>query len=173
MPGYVQVETRWNTAPLTNALTGGAFFASVRDAGQVAKAAAPWPNHVGATSKVVKSGYGILRGTGRLAHIAEGGRAGGYVIQPGLRTTTRSTEARPFGRVTPGGRRSDKVAIKFTKGDQRFYRGPGFLGGPMAPRPYIGPTALAWARGIYQMRARQATVGMVGAAARSVARFAA
>lgn len=153
----------WHPEGLTAGLHK-AFAQSAGDAKVAALARNPAPGHIGVSYRLTGPETAWLRGTGRLAHIFEGGRQGGYPIQPGLRTTTRAGKT-GVGRVTAGGAKSTNVAIKFTKGDGSFYRGPGFLGGPMTAQPFIHPAGQAWAHGLYQRRAAAACRAFGGAAA--------
>lgn len=82
-----------------------------------------------------------LRASGKLASIFEGGRQGGYVIQPGLKTVRGRAGTVRFAK---GVRASASGAIKFTHGDGGFYSGAGFLGGKMEARPYLHPAAASF-----------------------------
>lgn len=155
----------WQPQGLTNALKS-AFRVSVGDAKRAAQSLNPAPSKIGVRAVPLGDQTAILKGTGKLAHIFEGGRKGGYPIQPGLKTTTKSTKRAQFGRVSAG--KSENIAIKFTHGDQRFYRGPGFRGGAMKAKPFIHPAAALWARALYQTRARAAVASWGG---RSISRF--
>ena len=147
------VDMTWNATPLNSALKR-AFLASVKAAERVASARNPAPSRIKVSSYVdFTRNIGFVRGRGGLAHIFEGGRAGGYPIQPGLKSTTAKG-----GSVKAG--KGSNIAIKFVRGDGGFYRGPGFLGGPMAARPYIAPAAAWWANGGFHSYAGAALGGL-------------
>lgn len=135
------VETWWSDA----ALKGGVQRArkiALAGAAAVAAAKNPAPRHIRVIPVSGSFGPDLIKGTGQLAHIMEGGRSGGYPIQPGLHTLRSSKKG------VYGVRGSSGTAIKFTHGDGGFARGP-FLGGPMAARPFLEPAAEWWAGGGY------------------------
>ena len=158
MPSYV----RWYPEKL-NASLISAFRTSVGDAKKVALLASPSPSKAGARYRLIGPTHASLGTTGKLGHIFEGGRQGGYVIQPGLKTTRgRVAGGSRFEKVTTGVRAgSGNIALKFSKGDGGFARG-GVIGGPMTAKPYIRPAAAVWARTLYQRRARAAIRGFAG-----------
>lgn len=145
------LETVWRFEPLTAKLkAAGTVAANASKAMAVAKNPAPTKIGIRLTGT---AGSWVLMGTGGLAHIFEGGRQGGYVIQPGLSVSTKTSRSgvtrvrvsasrasRRAGRV---GEQSN-IAIRFNRGDGGFYRGPGFRGGAMRAEPYIGPAGAAF-----------------------------
>jgi hypothetical protein len=109
----------WNPAPLTAALEQ-AYIESLPRAVADAKAHSP-------SSKAgVELVGNTLHGTG-LAGVFEGGRRGGYAIQP------KAKKALKLG--------SDEFAAAVT-------------GGPMAAEPFIHPAGIRWANGGFQSTAR-------------------
>lgn len=145
---------RWDPSKLNEALLR-AFKSSVTNAKMVAIARSPAPGKAGASYTTLGPTTARLRATG-LGTIFEGGRQGGYVIQPGLRTTRRRVPGGHGAKVASGVRAgSGNIALKFTKGDGGFARG-GIIGGAMKARPYIHPAASAWAQELYQRRAQMA-----------------
>lgn len=159
MPSYV----KWYPERL-NARLLSAFRSSVGDAKKVALLASPTHDRrAGARYTFVGPTHATLGTTGALGHIFELGRHGGYVIQPGLKTTrSRVSGGSRFEKVTSGVRGgSGNIALKFTKGDGGFARG-GIIGGAMSAKPYIRPTSVVWAHTLYQRRARAAMRGLIG-----------
>lgn len=156
------VIMRWDPSRF-NAKLASAFKYSVRDAKVAAVAGSPSPAKAGARYTFKGPTSATLGTTGRLGHIFEGGRRGGYVIQPGLRTTrSRDPSGATRAKITTGVRAgSGNIALKFTKGDGGFARG-GVIGGAMRARPYLRPAGGLWARALYQRRARAAIRGFIG-----------
>ena len=143
----------WNPSRL-NAKLLAAFGQSLPDARNNALVRSPAKTKAGAVVRRTGQTSGILVPTG-LGHIFELGRQGGYVIQPGLRTTRRripGTRAKETTGVRAG---SGNIALKFTKGDGGFARG-GVIGGSQRAEPYIRPAGVTWAHTLYQRRARAA-----------------
>lgn len=130
----------WNDGPLKAGVRAASYRAALMVKG-AAEARNPAKRHIRVVGPFRSADGNVqtIRGTGALAHIMEGGRVGGYVIQPGLKTTTKSSAANPFGSVRKG---SGKV-VRFSHGDGGFAGGP-FIGGPMAARPYLGPAAMLY-----------------------------
>ena len=151
----------WNTAGLTSKLKSAAYQAA-RDVRMAAEARNPARSKIRIVGPYKlyggMEGYAVI-GKGPLAHIFEGGRTGGYPIVPGLQTTHGKRGYSVRGsRVGKG---ESQFAIKFTRGDGGFYRGAGFLGGPMAARPYMGPAAALWPT-LYSRRAAAMLGGLAG-----------
>lgn len=134
-----------------------AFRQSVGDAKIAAVARSPSQTKAGARYSLTGPTSAVLRTTGKLGHIFEGGRQGGYVIQPGLRTTRgRDPSGATRAKVTTGVRAgSGNVALKFSRGDGGFARG-GIIGGAMQAKPYLHPAASMWAQSLYNRRASAA-----------------
>lgn len=141
----------WYPEKLTLRLKA-AFPEAARETQAIAQGLNPAKRHIRVVLDSLNTSYGyvFLRGRGGLAHIFEGGRAGGYPIQPGLRTVRNSR--RGTVRIGTSSTRGSQVAIKFTRGDGGFYRGPGFMGGPMRARPFIHPAAAMFPT-LYRQRA--------------------
>lgn len=131
----------WNDAPLKAAMKRAGYIAGVR-VKEAAAARNPAPSRIriGGPYQGVGSGGSVLvvKGLGALAMIFEHGRQGGYAIQPGLKTIRGRVSGT---RTATGVRSSGGTAIRFTHGDGGFYRGAGFIGGPMSERPYLRPAA--------------------------------
>ena len=131
-----------------------AFRSSVNDAKVAALIRSPSPSKAGVRYRFTGPTSATLGTTGKLGHIFEGGREGGYPIQPGLKTTR--TRAKGVTGVRAG---SGAKALKFRDGG--FARGT-VLGGPMKAKPYIHPAAQLWSHGLYQRRAAAAIRGAIG-----------
>lgn len=150
------VILRWHPQRFNSALLG-AFRSSVGDAKIAALLRSPSPTKAGARYTLRGPTSATLRTTGKLGHIFEGGREGGYIIQPGLRTVRgRAEGGSRFQKVTKGVRAgSGNIALKFSKGDGGFARGA-VVGGAMRAKPYIHPAASLWSHQLYQRRAAAA-----------------
>lgn len=150
---------RWNPARLNEKLLS-AYRQSIYDARNLALSTSPARGKATAFLRQIGPTSAFLKTSGKLGHIFELGRQGGYVIQPGLKTTRgRVAGGSRFEKETTGVRAgSGNIALKFSKGDGGFARG-GVIGGAMRARPYIRPAGVAWARGLYQRRAGAALRG--------------
>lgn len=135
----------WNDTALRSKVRSAAY-AAAKDVRLAAQARNPAPSRIKVMGPYklygAMEGYAVI-GKGNLAHIFEGGRTGGYPIQPGLKSSSTKGTVR---------RGSGNIALKFTRGDGGFYRGAGFLGGAMAARPYMGPAAALFPT-LYRQRA--------------------
>lgn len=153
---------RWNPEALNRRLLS-AFGQSVGDARLFAQRLNPAPSKIGIVAPKTGATSAILKSTGRIGHIFELGRKGGYVIQPGLKTVRgRDPTGKTRAKVTKGVRAgSGNIALKFTKGDGGFARG-GVIGGSQRAQPFLRPAGSAWARGLYQRRARAELSAWIG-----------
>ena len=123
----VTTTVRWDPSGLNRRLLA-AFSPSTSDAWHLAEASSP--GEIPVFLKRTSSTSASLTTT-NVGAVFEKGRQGGYPIRP------------------------KNKAIKF-KVSGEFYRGSGFAGGPMQARPFLQPAAAAWARSLYQARARSA-----------------
>lgn len=152
MPATTTVVTRWDPSRLNRAITG-AFPKSVKVA-QV-DATRRLHNHskssVGA--RITNSTNAVLYGKG-LTSVFEGGRQGGYEINPSGATGIRRSYSRKTSTATYKSRAGsgDKFALKFVGGDGGFAAYA--IGGSMQAYPAMGPAGQDWARRGYQTVAR-------------------
>lgn len=121
----------WNPTAFNQRLLA-AFAQSVRDAQRAAQLRNPAPTKVGVTAVQTGPTSAVLKTTGKLGPVFEKGRRAGYPI-PWLRYQPRSGAKPPpssTGRTGSGK----------------------FVGGAMAPKPFLRPASAAWAHGLYQRR---------------------
>ena len=149
MPAVTTV--RWDPSGLNGALAS-AFKASVALAVTDAKAHTPSERMAGATGRVTSPTTAYLKPTG-LGHVFEKGRRGGYLIRPRGVSGGSQRGRRSGFRVSA--KRGGAQALKFRDGGGYAFE---VTGGNMAPKPYVGPAGVRWAKGGYQTVARVALI---------------
>lgn len=145
----------WQPEGLTRALRI-AFSRSLGDARTAAQARNPWPSQIGASVRQIGTDVAYIRGTGRLAHIAELGRRGEYQVTAGTRVRGRG-ETRRLVTKRSGAGAYKALKLKDASGGPMYQRT--VTPGPLKAQPYIRPAAVLWSRGLYQRRAAAAIAG--------------
>jgi hypothetical protein len=172
------VDTWWNDAYLKGGVKAARRVALVGALG-VAAAKNPAKSQIKVRAiNGTTAGPDLLKGSGNLARIMEGGRQGGYIISPGdsfqHQLTPRVRSGRSsFGSFIIGGKGNFGLALS----SQNTHPGGGGLshpvagpivGGAMDARPYLFPAALWWSQGGYQ-NALRAALAASGARAIGIA----